>query len=424
MNPSVLNGALAIYGGVPIRNERMPAWPYFSEDEISAVAEVMRSGKVNYWTGQQGRHFEREFADSCHAKHAVAVANGTVALELALRSIGIQSGDHVITSSRTFFASGSSIVMCGATPVFADVDRDSQNVTVDALRHVLTPKTRAILVVHLGGNPCDMESIVQFARERDLFLIEDCAQAQGATYRGRPVGSFGDAAAFSFCQDKIMSTLGEGGMLTTNSSELWERASAFRDHGTKYGETARPMNGNGFRWIHDSVGTNWRMTEAQAAVGRKQLLKVSSWLERRRALANILDSRLGKIPALRIPALRSHTEPAYYRFYVFVPPETLREGWNRDAILHAINDEGVPCFTGSCGELYLEKAFAAWRPSFRHPVAQELAETSLAFPVHPTLAEADVEDICSAVEKVMMYANSTAQFCSTRKRTQLDFAHR
>ena len=405
MNPAVLKGVLALHGGMPVRNKRLPAWPYFAEDEIATVADVMRSGSVNYCTGEQGRQFESEFADACCTKHAVAVANGTVALELALRCLGIRPGDHVITSSRTFFASASCIAMWGATPIFANVDRDSQNITVDTIRAVLTPETRAILVVHLGGNPCDMESIVQFAKERNLFLIEDCAQAQGATYRGRPVGSFGHAAAFSFCQDKIMSTLGEGGMLTTKFTELYERASAFRDHGRKQGASTSPMNGDGFRWIHDSLGTNWRMTEAQAAVGRKQLKKASWWLDRRRGLANILYSRLGKIPALRVPASCSHVEPAYYRFYVFVRPERVRSGWDRDAILHAVNAEGVPCFTGSCGEVYLESAFKTSRPAVRHPVAQELGETSLAFLVHPTLAEPDVEDVCRAVEKVMACAS-------------------
>lgn len=405
MNPGVLKGVLAVHGGMPVRAKRLPAWPYFAEDEIAAVADVMRSGRVNYCIGDHGRQFEREFAEACRSKHAVAVANGTLALELALRCLGIRPGDHVVTSSRTFFASASCISMWGATPIFADVDRDTQNVTVDTIRAVLTPATRALLVVHLGGNPCDMDSIVQFAKERNLFLIEDCAQAQGATYRGRPVGSFGHAAAFSFCQDKIISTLGEGGMLTTNFSELWERASAFRDHGAKPGTASQPANGDGFRWIHDSIGTNWRMTEAQAAVGRKQLKKASWWLDRRRALASLLHCRLGRIPALRVPPAQSHIEPAYYRFYVFVRPERLKRGWDRDAILQAINAEGVPCFTGSCGEVYLEKAFSASRPASRHPIAQELGETSLAFLVHPTLAEGDVEDACRAVEKVMACAS-------------------
>ena len=310
--------------------------------------------------------------------------------------------------------------MLGATPVFADVHRDTQNITVDTIRAVLSPETRAIIAVHLGGNPCDMDSIVQFAAERNLFLIEDCAQAQGATYRGRPVGSFGHAAAFSFCNDKIISSLGEGGMLTTNSPELWERASAFRNHGATHGASAQPANGNGFRWIHHSIGTNWRMPEAQAAVGRMQLKKASSWLDRRRALAGMLRSRLDEIPALRIPPIQSHIEAAYYRFYAFVRPERLRQGWDRDTILQAVNAERVPCFSGSCGEVYLEKAFESSRPTFRHPVARELGETSLAFPVHPTMADTDMEDMCRAVEKVMECATCGDETPSTSKRLRLD----
>lgn len=403
-----VRSALAVHGGTPVRTSEFPRWPDPSEDEIVALIEVARSGRWNYNTGEQGRVFEREFAKACGTSHAVAVANGTLALELTLRSVGIQPGDHIITSSRTFVATASCIPLLGATPIFADVHRDTQDITVDTIRAVLTPETRAIIAVHLGGNPCDMDSLVQFAEERNLLLIEDCAQAQGATYKGRSVGSFGDAAAFSFCNDKIISSLGEGGMLTTNSFEVWEGASAFRDHGTNPRASAQLANGSAFRWIHDSIGSNWRISEAHATVGRVQLRKASSWLDRRRALANILHSRLSRIHALRIPPLQSHVEPAYYRFYAFVRPERLRPGWDRDAILNAISKEGVPCFGGSCGEVYLEEAFAPWRPDFRRPIAQELGETSLAFPVHPTLSDRDMEDICDAVDKVMACASQTA----------------
>lgn len=397
--------ALAVHGGTPVRISRFPRWPDPSKDEIEAVIDVTRSGRWNYTTGQQGRAFEREFAQTYGTKYAVAVANGTLALELALRSVGIRPGDHVITSSRTFVATASCVALLGATPLFADVDRDTQNFTVDTIDAVLTSQTRAIIAVHLGGNPCNMDSLVQFAEKHNLLLIEDCAQAQGATYKGRPVGSFGDAAAFSFCNDKIISSLGEGGMLTTNSFEIWERASAFRDHGTNPRSHSLPMNGNCFRWIHDSVGSNWRMSEVQAAGGRAQLRKASSWVDRRRELARTLATRFNTISALRVPEVQSHIEPAYYRFYAFVRPESLRPGWDRDAILHAINEEGVPCFSGSCSEVYLEKAFAPWRPDLRRPGAKELGETSLAFPVHPTLSDRDIEDICQAVEKVMACAS-------------------
>jgi hypothetical protein len=409
MLPAVAASPLALHGARPVRTIPFSAWPHFSEDEIAAAVEVMRSGKVNYCTGEQGRNFEQEFAEAAHCRYAVVVSSGTAALELALRSLGVGPGDDVITSSRTFVASASSIVMCGARPVFADVDRDTQNISADTIREALTPRTKAIVVVHLAGWPCEMEPILKLARERKLFVIEDCAQAQGATCNGRAVGSFGDAAAFSFCQDKIMTTLGEGGMLTTNSTELFQRASAFRDHGRNIRSALHSQNGDGtnsFRWVHESIGTNWRITEIQSAVGRLQLQKTSAWLETRRVYAGRLASRLGRIGALRTPVPPSGIHPAWYRFYAFVRPDKLKEGWFRNRILEAINAEGIPGFVGSCSEVYLEKAFSEVRPERRLPVAQELGETSLAFLVHPTLKEADIEDVCIAVEKVMAVAGS------------------
>ena len=409
MLPAHGRSPLAINGARPTRTIPFPAWPHFSEDEIAAVVEVMRSGKVNYCTGEQGRNFEQEFAEAAQCRHAVAVSSGTAALELALRSLEVRPEDDVITSSRTFIASASCIAMCGARPVFADVDRETQNITVETIRAALTPRTKAILVVHFGGWPCEMEPILKLASERNLFVIEDCAQAQGATCNGRAVGSFGDAAAFSFCQDKIMTTLGEGGMFTTNSSELFQRAFAFRDHGRSV-RSALPsqtvQSTNRFRWVHDSIGTNWRMTETQSAVGRVQLQKIPAWLEMRRNYAWRLASRIGRIAALRVPVPASEILPAWYRFYAFVRPDKLKEGWCRDRIIDAINAEGVPCFVGSCSEVYLEEAFGKVRPEQRLPVARELGETSLAFLVHPTLKEADIEDVCVAVENVMAVAAS------------------
>lgn len=405
MFPALSRSPLAIHGARAVRSEPFPRWPQMTEDEIAAAIDVMRSGQLNYCTGEQGREFEREFANTTQCRYAVAVSSGTAALELALRSLNISAGDDVVTSSRTFVASASCIAMCGARPVFAEVDRDTQNVTGDTIRAALTPNTKAVIVVHLGGWPCEMESILELVRERNLFVIEDCAQAQGATWKGRPVGSFGDAAAFSFCQDKIMTTLGEGGMLTTNSAELWQRAHAFRDHGRKISAVAQnqidELSENTFRWVHDSIGTNWRMTEAQSAVGRVQLRRVPLWLRTRRTYAQNLSGRLGRIPSLRVPIPASNVDPAWYRFYAFLRLNRLREGWNRDRILDAINAEGVPCFAGSCGEVYLEKAFSNDRPAERHPMARELGETSLAFLMHPTLQDSDIEDTCRAVEKVL-----------------------
>jgi dTDP-4-amino-4,6-dideoxygalactose transaminase len=205
-----------------VLNTQFSPWPSFSQQEIDAVSQVLRTNKVNYWTGQEGRKFEKEFADFTDCQHAVAVANGTLALDLALKTLDIGIGDEVIVTPRTFIASISSIVNTGATPIFADVELDSQNISAHTIRQVLTEKTKAIICVHLAGWPCEMDDIMTLAKQHSLYVIEDCAQAHGAKYKGRSVGSIGHIGAWSFCQDKIMTTGGEGGMLTTNDETLWQ----------------------------------------------------------------------------------------------------------------------------------------------------------------------------------------------------------
>ena len=380
-------------------------WPYFADDEVEAAVAVLRSGRVNYWTGDEGRLFEREFAAFTQRKYAVAVANGTVALELALRAMGIGPGDEVITTGRTFIASASSVALIGARPVFADVDRDSQNITAETIRAALTPATRAIITVHLAGWPCEMAEILELAREFGLKVIEDCAQAHGATYQGRPVGSFGDVATFSFCQDKNLTTAGEGGMVVTNSEHLWSRMWSFKDHGKDFDKACRQTYPFGFRWLHESFGTNWRLSEVQSAVGRAQLRKLSGWISTRREHAVLLRQRLAGLPGLRVASPPEHVGHAYYKFYAFVTPQALAEGWNRDRIGQAIAAQGVPCGTGCCSEVYLEQAFpAALRPPKRLPVARELGETSLMFLVHPTLTAANMARIGDVTQQVMLEA--------------------
>ena len=386
----------------------MHTWPYFDAQQIEAVQDVLRSGEVNYWTGHQCRSFEHEFAQACGCKYGVAVVNGTLALELALRALGIGLGDEVVVTPRSFIASASCIAVCGGTPIFADVDRMSQNVTAETIEAVLSPRTKAIVAVHLAGWPCELEPISRLARARGLKLIEDCAQAHGATYHGSPVGSFGDVAAFSFCQDKIITTGGEGGMLVTNDRAIWKRAWAYKDHGkdydTVYGRTHPP----GFRWLHESFGSNWRLTEMQAAIGRIQLGRLSRWIEWRRRNAVILTDCFRRLPALRITPPPAYIGHAYYKYYAFLRPERLKPGWNRDRIVSAIGAEGVPCFSGSCGEIYREKAFtrAGLGPVGPLPVARELGETSLMFLVHPTLTEDEMQQTCRAITAVLAQATA------------------
>lgn len=383
-----------------------PSWPVFEADEIQAVTEILQSGKVNYWTGTVAREFEKEYAEYLGVKHTIALHNGTLALELALYAFGIGEGDEVITTTRTFIASASAAVMRGCIPVIADIDPVSQNITADTILPLITPKTKAIIPVHLAGWPCDMDPIMELAREHNLIVIEDCAQAHGAFYKGKPVGSIGHAGAFSFCQDKIMTTGGEGGLLALNDTEVWKKAWAYKDHGKSYDAVYNKEHPPGFRWLHESFGTNWRMLEVQAAIGRIQLRKLPDWIERRRANAAILTECFQKHPALRLTLPGDDIFHSYYKYYVFVRPELLADGWDRDRIMNAVNAQGVPCFSGSCSEIYLEKAFvdAGYGPKERLPVARELGETSLMFLVHPTLSAKDMAHMAEVIDKVMAEA--------------------
>lgn len=388
-------------------NTPFSPWPSFTEEEADAVRDVVLSNKVNYWTGQECREFEKEFATWAGTEYAIALANGTVALDLALNALGIGRGDEVIVTPRTFLASVSSIVNAGAIPVFAEVDRDSQNITAQTIQAVLTPRTRGVICVHLAGWPCDMDPIMELAALHDLKVIEDCAQAHGATYKGRPVGSIGHIGAWSFCQDKIMTTGGEGGMVTTNDRSLWSKMWSFKDHGKSWEAIYEREHQSGFRWLHESFGTNWRMIEVQGVIGRIQLRRMAQWRASRINYAERIWSLTRELKGLRAPVVPEDYVHAAYKCYVFVEPQQLKADWNRDRILSAISALGVPCFSGSCSEVYLEKAFdnTGWRPETRLAVAKELGETSLMFMVHPTLTEAEIDKTCDVICSVMQQAS-------------------
>ncbi|HZE81203.1 MAG TPA: DegT/DnrJ/EryC1/StrS family aminotransferase [Candidatus Polarisedimenticolia bacterium] len=404
------NSELAINAGTPVRKQPFAPWPQFSADELAAACAVLRSGKVNYWTGEEGVQFEKEFAAYTGCRYAIAVANGTVALELSLKAMGIGLGDEVVVPSRTFIASASAAVTCGATPVMADVDRESQNLTAASIKPALSPRTRAIIVVHLAGWPCDMDPILDLAREHKLKVLEDCAQAHGAAYKGRKVGSIGDAGAFSFCQDKIMSTGGEGGMITTSDETIFKAAWSYKDHGKNYDAMHPRTAPPDFRWVHDGFGTNGRLTEMQAAIGRVQLRELDNRVAARRANAAALTHKIGDVPGLRMTVPPPEVNHAYYKYYAFLQPEDLRRDWDRDRVAAALRAEGIPCSSGSCSEIYLEKAFELTaRPRERLPVARELGETSLMFLVHPTLVPSDMLDAARAIRKVLNVAVNPVQ---------------
>jgi dTDP-4-amino-4,6-dideoxygalactose transaminase len=396
---------LAIEGGSPVRSTPMPPWPFIPEEDIAVAAEVLRSGKINYWTGDSGRNFEKEFAKACGIEHAIALTNGTVALELPLKAYGVGPGDEVIVTPRSFIASVSCVVAVGAKPVFADVDPASQNITADTIRQVLSPRTKAIIPVHLAGWPCDMDPIMALAQEKGLIVIEDCAQSHGARYKGRSVGSIGHASAWSFCQDKIITTAGEGGMLTTNDRAIWEYCWSYKDHGKSWDAMQNVKGKVGFQWVHASFGTNWRLSEVQSALGRQALTRLTDDVTKRRANAMKLVEALRQFPCIRVPEPHSDIYHSYYKFYCFVRPERLANGWSRDQIMQAVAAEGVPCLAGSCGEIYLERAFPPeLRPADRLPTARQLGETSLMTLVHPTITERDMADVVQSFCKVLSRA--------------------
>ncbi|WP_170408187.1 DegT/DnrJ/EryC1/StrS family aminotransferase [Ruegeria arenilitoris] len=378
------------------------SWPHFDEIQIEAVAELLRSGKVNAWTGADVRSFEDEYAEALNVKHAVAFANGSVSINTALAALKLAPGDEVIVTPRSFVASASCVLLFGAIPVFADIDPDSGNLTPETIRACITPRTKGIIPVHLGGWPCDMPGIMELAAEHKLWVIEDCAQAHGALINGRPVGTYGDFGSFSFCQDKILTTGGEGGLLVTNNTELWKFAWSYKDHGKDYDRVLATDHPPGFRWLHAHLGTNLRMTGISAALGRIQLCRLPEWQSVRARNAHILAQAFSNCPVLRTPMPAPNLTHAWYRFYTYIRPEKLAEGWSRDRIMTEIQAAGFPVFSGSCPEIYLEAVFPeSIRPKARLPVARDLGETSLAFLVDPTWSENEIRALVQAALPIL-----------------------
>lgn len=375
-------------------------WPSYSDEERSAVNDVLLSNKVNYWTGDECRKFETEFAAWVGVDYGIALANGTAALESALHAIDISQGDEVIVTPRTFIASVSCIVNAGAIPIFVDVDIDSGNITAENISKGITENTKAIICVHMAGWPCDMDPIMLLAEQHNINVIEDCAQAHGAKYKGRSVGGLGHIACWSFCQDKIITTGGEGGMVTTNKYDWWSKIWSYKDHGKSWEAVNKKNQPTGFQWVHNSFGTNLRMTEMQAAIGRIQLKKMDEWNIARsnnaKAILLACEQFPGKIRATTPPQSIVH---AWYKCHIFINAQYLKFEWSREKILEEIVSKGVPSYAGSCSEVYLEQAFdsTGYRPIERLKNAKNMGETSLMFLVHPTLTKEEIDKTCEVI---------------------------
>lgn len=377
-------------------------WPVFSDQMINNVVSVLKSGKVNQWTGTKVTEFEKNFSQYFNVNHSIALFNGSVALELCLKAIDLQNGDEVIVTPRTFIASASSVNICGGIPVFVDVDSNSQNITLENIKKAATNKTKAVILVHLAGWPCEVEEIVEWCHEHNIYVIEDCAQSHGAKYNNKYLGTFGDINAWSFCQDKIITTGGEGGMITTNDLNLYKKAWSFKDHGKSYDKIFNnrdPIVPGQFRWLHDSIGSNYRMTEMQASIGIDALNCLKEWIDTRRKFASIFNETLADIPLIRLTIPDEKCYHAYYKYYCFINLEHLKEGLSRNDIINKIMAEGIPCFQGTCGEVYKEKAYNL---DLNLPVSKKLTETSLMFLVDPTFREDIIIEIAQKVRDILI----------------------
>jgi dTDP-4-amino-4,6-dideoxygalactose transaminase len=388
-----------------LNHPALSPWPYYEQDEIEAATAVLLSRKVNYWTGEIGKRFEQEYALSVDKRFGIALSNGTVALELALRAFNIGPGDEVIVASRSYVASASCVLIVGATPVFADVDIASGNLSAETIAPHITKKTKAVIPVHIGGLPSDMPGIMQLAEQQNIKVIEDCAQAHGASIANVKVGGWGHAAIFSFCQDKIISTGGEGGMLVLDDEQAYKAAWAYKDIGRDFDAVYHQQHPPGFRWYTHTAGSNFRMTEVQAAIGLKQLSKLNAWISRRNVIAQKLVAALSQASFIKFPSV-SHSDVthAYYRVYGLIDLKSQSDAENhslRNEFVASLSEMGLPCFSGSCSEIYLEKAFESYYDGQRMPNAKYYAERAFCLLAHPTITDDQVNQAVKLIKTLL-----------------------
>jgi len=369
-------------------------WPCFTDDEISAVSCVLRSGRVNAWTSDEVSLFERDFGEYVNIEHCIAVSNGTVALELALRALGVGFGDEVIVTPRSFVASASCVLGVGAIPVFADIDSVSGNLSAQSIARCISSKTKAVVCVHLAGWPADMKAIIGLASKHGFMVVEDCSQAHGARIDDQPVGAFGSIATWSFCQDKIISTGGEGGMVATSCPELAKHVWELKDHGKDFIESRLGNSGQGYRWIHKSYGSNYRMLPLQAAIGRYQLANLDARVKRRRENAQLFSDTIAgsefSSELICVPKVPVNLYHSYYKFYIYLKRETKLIA-AREQLIKILNDKEVGVSFGSCPELYCEGVFSnlGLKSGFC-PEAHLLGQVSLMFEIDHTLSTSDI----------------------------------
>ncbi len=360
------------------------AKPFIGDEEIEAVVDVLRSGMLSH--GKIVEDFEREFASFIGVKHAIAVANGTVALDTALKIVGVRAGDEVITTPFTFIATANSILYQNAKPVFADINLKTYNLDPDDVLEKITDKTKAIIVVHLYGQPADMQALSEIARDYKLILIEDCAQAHGAEFRKKKVGGLGDVGVFSFYPTKNMTT-GEGGMLVTDNDEYARRARIIRDHG----QTSK--------YVHEEIGYNYRMTNMAAAIGRVQLKRLEELNLKRMRNAEFLTKNLNNIKSLTTPYIDPRVKHVFNQYVVRLEDNS---PVSRDQFSRKLNEKGVETAVHYPTPIHHQPLYKRLGyPQDICPNSIEASRKVLSLPVHPQLTIEDLEYIVQSVKEIL-----------------------
>ena len=391
------------------------SYPNFNKSTLKRVQQVLNSGRVNYWTGNECKDFEKEFSNYHKIKYSIAVSNGSVALEIALKALGLKNNDEVIVTPRSFIASASCVLNLGLKPIFADIDKNG-NLNIDGIKKAYNKNVKAIIVVHLNGMPCDLDPIVNFIKLKNLFLIEDCSQAHGAVYKGKKVGSFGHISTWSFCQDKIMSTGGEGGMISTKNEKIWLKCWSLKDHGKNYKNVFYKKQKTIFKWLHEDFGSNYRMTEIQAVIGREQLKSLDKQIKKRNLIVNLYLNELKdyylKYDIFKKPEFKYQTHSpekdskkynqnihAFYRLNLFINKKKVKQ----NILIQKLTKNKINCGVGACPEIYREKIFRKLKfyPKKRLLNAKLLGETSIMFPINPYKSLTKIKSEITIIKKII-----------------------
>ncbi len=375
-------------------------WPNYSNNLISKVIKVIKSGKINYTSGIYGKEFEKKFSQFIGNKYSIAICNGTAALEVAIKSLKLPKNSEIIVPARSFFSSASCIVNTGNIPVFADVNIKTQNICIEDIKKKINKKTRAIICVHLGGLPCDMKKIIKLVKRKNIRIIEDCSQAHGASIGSDQVGSFGEVATWSFCTDKIISTLGEGGMISTNNKGIYEYCKKYINHGTKL---SKKNDNEKFIYNKDTFGTNLRITEIQSIAGIEQLKNIKQIQKKRENMSKDFFKIISKYQSyLDCYMPKKNIKNAWYRFYFIVKPNFLQKKI-RFKLIKSFKNNNIKCYTGACPEIYLEKSFKNLRnlKIKRLKNCRILGESTIALDVNHTIAKQKHQENLNNIQKIL-----------------------